>query len=107
MDFAERGGEAYSWRGVWFCQTREALLRGARERAGQINSDALVALLRLPERIGGAPRDGSSDELDLRKLKTAMADAHPDRGGNGEDFIAARAAYEAARQELADARSAS
>jgi hypothetical protein len=43
------------WRGYWHCRTREALIRGAREHAGQIGGDVLVILLRLPERIGGAP----------------------------------------------------
>ena len=37
------------WRGYWFCRTREALIRGAREHAGPIGGDALVILLRLPE----------------------------------------------------------
>ncbi|MEU5496128.1 hypothetical protein [Streptomyces griseofuscus] len=33
----------------------------------------------------------------LPELRKAMADAHPDRGGNNEAFIAARRRYEAAR----------
>jgi hypothetical protein len=33
----------------------------------------------------------------LAELKQAMADAHPDRGGSDEAFIAARARYEKAR----------
>jgi hypothetical protein len=33
----------------------------------------------------------------LAELKTAMAAAHPDRGGTDEAFIAARRRYEAAR----------
>jgi hypothetical protein len=44
-----RGGEY--WRGYWFCRTREALVRGARQHAGPIDGDALVILLRLPERF--------------------------------------------------------
>ncbi len=40
------------WRSYWFCRTREALLRGAREHAAPIGGDALAVLLRLPERIG-------------------------------------------------------
>ena len=43
-----------SWRGRSFCCTREALIRCVREHAGQIGGDALVILLRLPERIGVA-----------------------------------------------------
>jgi hypothetical protein len=43
------------WEGHWFCQTSEALIRGARERAGQIGGDALAIMLRLPERIGRQP----------------------------------------------------
>jgi hypothetical protein len=42
------------WSGYWFCRTREALIRGAREYAGEINGAALVTLLRLPERTDGA-----------------------------------------------------
>jgi hypothetical protein len=34
---------------------------------------------------------------DLKALKAAMADAHPDRGGSSEAFIRAREAYEAAK----------
>src|SRR6516164_5309896 len=45
-----RGGVDH-WRGYWFCRTREALICGAREHAGQIGGDALVVLLRLPERF--------------------------------------------------------
>jgi hypothetical protein len=40
-----------TWRGYWFCRTREALIRGARKCVGQIGGDALVILLRLPERF--------------------------------------------------------
>ncbi len=39
---------------------------------------------------------------DLARLKQEMADAHPDRGGSAEEFIAARKRYEVAarsRQE--------
>jgi hypothetical protein len=42
-----------------------------------------------------APRRGAS----LKKLKAAMVAAHPDKGGSHEAFIAARAAYEAARPQ--------
>jgi hypothetical protein len=49
-----RRGGVDQWRGYWFCRTREALLRGAREHAGPIDGVALAVLLRLPERIGGA-----------------------------------------------------
>jgi hypothetical protein len=44
-----RGGDR--WRGRYFYRTREALVRGAREHAGQVGGDALVVLLRLPERF--------------------------------------------------------
>lgn len=37
----------------------------------------------------------------LPELKQAMADAHPDRGGSDEAFIAARARYEQARSRAA------
>ena len=35
-------------------------------------------------------------EPELRRLKLAMADAHPDHGGTSEEFIAARERYEQA-----------
>jgi hypothetical protein len=36
---------------------------------------------------------------ELRRLRMAMADAHPDRGGTNEGFIAAREAYERALRQ--------
>jgi hypothetical protein len=43
---------------------------------------------------------GQPEELpDLGKLKAEMAAAHPDRGGSNAAFIAARAAYIAARRQ--------
>jgi hypothetical protein len=42
-------------------------------------------------------RHEEEEQPDLRALKVAMAAAHPDRGGSSEQFIAARAVYEAAR----------
>ena len=50
-----RRGGPDSWRGRSFCRTREALVRCARQHAGEIAADAMVILLRLPGRIGGAP----------------------------------------------------
>jgi hypothetical protein len=38
---------------------------------------------------------------DLKALKAAMADAHPDRGGTSEAFVAARARYLRAKQRAA------
>jgi hypothetical protein len=46
-----RRGGTDSWRGRWFCRTREALIRGAREHAGEIGGAELALLLRLPERF--------------------------------------------------------
>ncbi|MFJ6143094.1 hypothetical protein ACIQH7_05815 [Streptomyces anulatus] len=45
-----------------------------------------------PPEIPGQPKPPS-----LAELKAAMADAHPDRGGTDEAFIAARTRYERAR----------
>ena len=36
---------------------------------------------------------------ELRRLRMAMADAHPDRGGTNEEFMAARQRYERAVRE--------
>ncbi|WP_121702119.1 hypothetical protein [Streptomyces sp. E5N298] len=45
-----------------------------------------------PPEIPDRPRRPS-----LSELKQQMADAHPDRGGTGEAFVAARQRYEAAK----------
>jgi hypothetical protein len=39
------------WHGKYFFRTREGLVLLAREYAGEISGDALVILLRLPERF--------------------------------------------------------
>jgi hypothetical protein len=49
----KRGG-LNRWRSCYFCRTRAGLIQCAHEYAGEISGDALVVLLRLPERIGGA-----------------------------------------------------
>jgi len=36
---------------------------------------------------------------DLKRLKREMADAHPDRGGTDEQFVAARQRYKQALKE--------
>lgn len=41
------------------------------------------------------------DPGELKRLKAAMADAHPDRGGTSEAFIAARERYLRARRRVA------
>ena len=41
-------------------------------------------------------RKRKEHDPELRRLRMAMADAHPDRGGTDEGFIAARKAYERA-----------
>jgi hypothetical protein len=41
---------------------------------------------------------GRSEPPSLAELRRAMADAHPDRGGSDEAFIAARRRYEQARR---------
>ena len=46
----KRRGGSNTWRGRYFCRTREALIRCAREYAGEIGGDASVILMRLPER---------------------------------------------------------
>lgn len=43
------------------------------------------------------PELTQAQKPDLAALKAAMADAHPDRGGTEEAFIAARQRYERAR----------
>lgn len=43
-------------------------------------------------------RINAAGKPDLGKLRQAMLDAHPDRGGTSAGFVAARRAYERARQ---------
>ncbi|MEU6340213.1 hypothetical protein ABZ883_04590 [Streptomyces sp. NPDC046977] len=47
---------------------------------------------------------GRAEPLSLSELRKAMADAHPDRGGSDEAFIAARDRYESARTRAAQGR---
>ena len=70
--------------GRLFFATRQAaqsyLYRRERERAGQ-----------------AAPQAPHTNELrHIKKLRRAMADAHPDRGGTAEQFIQARHRYQTA-----------
>ena len=70
--------------GRLFFATRQAaedhLYRGDRERTGQ-----------------AAPQAPHTNELrHIKKLRRAMADAHPDRGGTAEQFIQARHRYQTA-----------
>jgi hypothetical protein len=51
----QRRGVRDNWRGRSFCCASAALVRCAREHAGELGGAALVILLRLPERIGAAP----------------------------------------------------
>ncbi|MFF2405749.1 hypothetical protein [Streptomyces sp. NPDC058092] len=69
------------------------------EADGEIRHGYTRRLLHLaPPEIPGQPKPPS-----LPELKAAMADAHPDRGGTDEAFIAARARYETARAKEASA----
>lgn len=49
----------------------------------------------------GADRPFAPEVPDLAQLKQEMADAHPDRGGTAEEFIAARKRYESAAAKVA------
>jgi len=51
------------------------------------------------EALGLNRQNVAADGPDLQRLRRAMADAHPDRGGSAEEFTAARARYEQARRE--------
>lgn len=63
------------------------------EAAGEIFYRPIARTLYLePPEIPTRPKPAS-----LPELRKAMADAHPDRGGTDEAFIAARTRYEAAR----------
>ena len=63
------------------------------EAAGEILHGYMLRRLHLtPPEIPSRPKPPT-----LPELRKAMADAHPDRGGSDEAFIAARHRYERAR----------
>lgn len=67
------------------------------EAAGEVYHGYTLRRLHLnPPEIPHQPAKPS-----LPELRKAMADAHPDRGGSDEAFIAARARYERARTQAA------
>jgi hypothetical protein len=70
----KRRSSPNGWRGHWFCRTSEALLRGVRKYAGDIGGDALVILLRLPERFPGDAQEN------LRRQSKHHSDNSPDTG---------------------------
>ncbi|MFJ4418238.1 hypothetical protein [Streptomyces sp. NPDC088925] len=49
-------------------------------------------------RAEAARAEAARPDAELRRLRAAMADAHPDRGGTDEQFIAARTRYENAKE---------
>ena len=51
------------------------------------------------ERLYARERKRAEAEPELKRLRMAMADAHPDRGGTNEGFIAARETYKQAMRE--------
>lgn len=72
------------------------------EADGEIYHGYTRQLLHLTEpEIPGRPKSPS-----LPELKAAMADAHPDRGGTDEAFIAARTRYEQARNNASQTEGA-
>lgn len=69
------------------------------EATGEIFYRPIARTLYLaPPEIPARPKPPS-----LPELRKAMANAHPDRGGSDEAFIAARTRYEAARARQATA----
>lgn len=73
------------------------------EAEGEIyHGYTLRRLLLTPPEIPSRPKPES-----LAELRKAMADAHPDRGGSDEAFIAARTRYEQARARASVLLSAS
>jgi hypothetical protein len=62
---------AREWRAVWFCHTRDGLLRGARERvAGPIGDNALVVLLRFMTSSCARRANRRLDRVIKRLIKT-------------------------------------
>jgi hypothetical protein len=80
--------------------------RGKLEETGQVHNDRLRWTM-ADSRLYASFKAGwwwrhahpeQTMELDLRELKAAMADAHPDRGGTSAAFIAARRRYVEAKR---------
>jgi hypothetical protein len=66
--------------------------------------NGLVAYLVLGDRDTKTQREADAE---VRRLRRAMADAHPDRGGTDAEFISLNLQYEAARAARDDLGAAS
>src|SRR5260370_35373960 len=77
--------------------------RQALERDGEVwyraGREHLYATCERAQAIIDAHPRKPRGRRDLRELRRAMADAHPDRGGTNEEFIAARERYERALRQ--------
>jgi hypothetical protein len=100
----ERKGKAYDrvakqW---LYLDKGDALAAVARARQRRLDQEAAEAVARAQQRAawaydalptGAAPQKRATDDVRLRRLKLEMANAHPDRGGTSEAFIAAHKRY--------------
>lgn len=91
IGFVGRHQIAEDWPPTW---------RALSDLRTKLGRDNVPAFFLKPRPPGFYDRQPLITDDDLRKLKAAMAAAHPDRGGSDEAFIEARAAYEEARYIL-------
>jgi hypothetical protein len=106
----EKKGKAYdrvakTW---MYLDQGKALAAAARARQKQIDEETAAAAARAQRKAAtyeAPPSDAGPQKREadgrLLRLKQAMADAHPDRGGTSEAFIAARKRYLKAKADLA------
>jgi hypothetical protein len=88
-NYVEAGG--HPDQGVIPQDTRSWLqIEADQRRAAQQEAEAFAVLARLEAQLQASR---SSRFAALAKLKQEMLDAHPDRGGTAEGFIAARNRY--------------
>ena len=73
--------------------------RSSYHREGTVYATRQAAEEYLYRREREQERKRKGAEPELRRLRMAMADAHPDRGGTNEEFIAARERYERAQRQ--------
>ncbi|HKJ77832.1 MAG TPA: hypothetical protein VKA64_11590 [Gammaproteobacteria bacterium] len=71
---------------------------GGRWRTRRLRSEGAIAVFGLD----GEPPLVLTEAVDLKPLRQAMQEAHPDRGGTAAQFRRARAAYEKARRKNRD-----
>ncbi|MGW5820326.1 hypothetical protein, partial [Streptomyces noursei] len=91
-------GERNGRQDIGFVDRQELETNGEAHRRARYALEEFTTLYASPPELPG--QQHGPEQGDLKALKQAMAEAHPDRGGTREKFAAARAAYVRARGRL-------